>query len=471
MVSVSGQLTKPTMSLAQITQRIKNAIPLSKVHGKEDDYNEQYKDSKNQYWYEQARKKLENKPYSLRMKPLYLFLNGYAFAYHIISILLALATCVGIAYIFGGGSDKLPTGLTVFIAILVGVILAAILVAIEMAKHTLADNIFKSKAKKESVGGISLIAFCFLLFLSIAFSGVGGALISYLTSNKSYSLESQRKLEKATTSKGYDSRLKQLNQVITGLENLSVDKKARKWGLTKKEQKNLEVSKAEKTQIIATKEKSLRFIDDKYDKQIASNGTTTYTIMWLVLSIVTILELVTTYAYYFKYQYLSRTEFEGVTSHILEEHVTGNNPVTSNNAQTGNNRGGANTNKVGEEFVTIRVPKRSYQPEPAADVVGTEVTVVNEVDKPAGFPVGDNYKSVPKKKGSTGKADALYYLTNYYYVARMFDAGYTYKMILEATEGSPGMSTIQKVKQHRSTMLYLGKYDEIMGRIEEDIEG
>ena len=57
----------------------------------------------------------------------------------------------------------------------------------------------------------------------------------------------------------------QLDEIIAALEKLSVDKKARKWGLTKEEQTNLQTSKAEKMQLLAAKEKALGKLSTQHD--------------------------------------------------------------------------------------------------------------------------------------------------------------------------------------------------------------
>ncbi|WP_299452666.1 hypothetical protein [uncultured Microscilla sp.] len=306
--------------MKNLAQKLKKIKKPSEVH-QNDVYSETHRLSKMRANYEKAREELTVQPYSQRMKPLDNFLYGFRSVYHFISVILGLATCALVSLVFVGidtqGNEQFPPWLLILMALLIGGLLVGVLVAVEMAKVTFAKNIFKAKAKRANINTFSIVALAFLVFVSIALSGVGGALLSYKMGDKTQQLGQTLKTGENKVAKQYDQRLVQLNEVIAALEKLSVDKKARKWGLTKEEQTNLQTSKAEKIQLLAAKEKALSKLSTQHDHKLKANQAYTSTTMYVALALITFLELITIYAYSFHYQYLARTENEGVQFNIL----------------------------------------------------------------------------------------------------------------------------------------------------------
>ena len=317
--------------MKNLAEKLKKVKKPSECH-QSDVYSETYHLAKMRANYEKAREALAVQPYSERMKPLDSFLYGFRSVYHFISVILGLATCVLLALVFVGtdfkGNGEFPSWMLILMAILIGGLLVGILVAVELAKVIFAKNVFKAKAKRGRIGNFSIVGLAFLVFVSIALSGVGGALLSYKVGDRSAVLENQFKKGNVNVSKQYDERLKQLNQVIAGLEGLSVDKKSRRWGLTKEEQANLQASKAEKQMIIGKKEAALNKLTNKHTAEIKANKDYTSITMYVALGLITILELITIYAYFFHFQYLARTEQEGVQFDILS-----GNPVEPEKSQ------------------------------------------------------------------------------------------------------------------------------------------
>ncbi|HAS43665.1 MAG TPA: hypothetical protein DCS93_24505 [Microscillaceae bacterium] len=308
--------------MKNLAQKLKKVKKPSECH-QSDVYSETYHLAKMKANYEKAREELAVQPYSQRMKPLDNFLYGFRSVYHFISVILGLATCVLVSLVFVGadldGNGQFPAWMLILMALLIGGLLVGILVAVELAKITFAKNIFKAKAKRGRISNLSIVGLSFLVFVSIALSGVGGALLSFKMGDKTKTLTQDLKTNEQKVAKQYDARLKQLNQVIAGLENLSVDKKARRWGLTKEEQANLQQSKAEKRQILAKKEQKLSSLNTKHTAEIKANKDYTSTTMYVALGLITVLELITIYAYFFHFQYLARTEQEGVQFDILSD--------------------------------------------------------------------------------------------------------------------------------------------------------
>lgn len=308
--------------MKNLAHKLKKIKKPSECH-QTDVYSETYHLSKIRANYEKAREELAVQPYSQRMKPLDSFLFGFRSVYHFVSVILGLATCVLVSLVFVGadisGNEKFPPWMLLLMALLIGALLVGILVAVELAKITFAKNIFKAKAKRERIGNFSIIGLAFLVFVSIGLSGVGGALLSYEVGDKTQELSKNFKTNAQKISKPYDQRLVQLNEMIAGLEKLSVDKNARRWGLTKEEQANLKASKAEKQQILTTKEKAIYKLNTQHAHEVKANQTYTSTTMYVALALITFLELITIYAYFFHYQYLARTENEGVQFNILPD--------------------------------------------------------------------------------------------------------------------------------------------------------
>ena len=315
--------------MKNLAQKLKKVKKPSECH-QSDVYSETYHLAKMRANYEKAREELAVQPYSQRMKPLDNFLYGFRSVYHFISVILGLATCVLVSLVFVGtdldGGGQFPAWMLILMAVLIGGLLVGILVAVELAKITFAKNIFKAKAKRGRIGNFSIIGLAFLVFVSIALSGVGGALLSYKMGDKTKVLTKDLKTNEKKVAKQYDARLKQLNQVIAGLEGLSVDKKARRWGLTKEEQANLKASKAEKQQIMAKKEAALNKLTTQHTAEVKANKDYTSITMYVALGLITVLELITIYAYFFHFQYLARTEQEGVQFDILSDNVASEKP-------------------------------------------------------------------------------------------------------------------------------------------------
>ncbi len=428
-----------------LKDKIKTATSLQDCNEK-DEYTESYQMSKFKATYEKARQELEVQPYAIRMKPLDTFLFGFRSVYHFISVLLGLATCILISLIFvdiDGQSERFPAWLLILMAILIGGVLIGVLVGVELGKVTLAKNIFKAKAKREKVGIFSLVGLSFLVLLSIALSGVGGALLSYKVGDKSQVLNQALKVEEQKIATQFDGRLKQLNQVISSLENLSVDKKVRRWGLKESEQANLDNSKKEKELLILKRDKALNLAKNQHNKATQNNQTYTYQTIYVALALITFLELMTVYAYHFHYQYLTRTESEGVLIEVLpkqqmihqEQHINTLTPaVTTSSTPTAQ----YSDTRIGFKMNYERIDK------------GTD-TVTNSVKQPYSI------------------SDCVDVIEKYYHVAVANDEGLSINQILVKYSGNPKKSTIQKVRTVQRILRTVGKYDEVMESLREKI--
>lgn len=275
---------------------------------------ESHNNDKQRNLYEYAQAELKPVEYSIRAKPIYGFLNCFRLVYHFVSVLLGIATCVLISLLFVGDIEgsTIPPALLACMAVLVGGLLLAILVGVERGKAIAAQNVFKRLARRANVGIMQVFSLSFLVLISIALSAVGSALLSYKMGDKSIEIASTAKANEKKTGKKYNKRLVQLNMVIAGLESLSVDKKARRWGLTKDEKQNLREAKAERKELQAKMEKALSSITATKTAALTENKSSTNITMWVAVCLVLVLELITVFAYYFRYVYLKKTEAEGL---------------------------------------------------------------------------------------------------------------------------------------------------------------
>ncbi|MEM6696764.1 MAG: hypothetical protein AAF599_00105 [Bacteroidota bacterium] len=278
------------------------------------DLEESHKDDKQVNLYQYAQEELKPIEYSKRAKPLYNFLNGFRLTYHFVSVLLGVATCLLISLLFVGDiqSSTIAKPLLVGMSVLIGGVLLLLLVGVEMGKATAAKNIFKAKANRKNISVLQVASFTFLVLVSIALSAVGGALLSYKIGDKSSAIATTAKTQRAKINGKHAQRIAQLSEVIAALEKLSVDKKARKWGLTEAEQNNLKDAKAEKATLEAATERKLKSIEQSTNAQLNENKSSTNITMLVAMVLVTLLEIIAVFAYYFKYAYLSKTAKEGV---------------------------------------------------------------------------------------------------------------------------------------------------------------
>lgn len=434
--------------------------------------------------YESAKEQLVEVPYSQRLKPLNNFLLGFRSVYHFFSVLLGIATCVLASLVFVGmdvnNNQNFPDWLLVLMAVFVGTLLVGILVAVELAKITLAKNIFKAKAKKNRVGNSSIVGLTFFVLVSVGMSGAGGALLSYQVGDKTKQLDKDLKSGEQKIAKQYDKRLLQLNQVIAGLEALSIDKKNRRWGLTKKEQTNLQASKSEKQQILSAKAKSTAKLDGQHKARLGSNQTHTLMTMYIAIGLIIFLELVTIYAYLFHYQYLVKTEGEGEDYGILFENdqVADDQPkkddkphnsfiealLISNNELMGKLIGNmmlfsniSNTNNTGNINNSANTMSENGEKE----------------STPPGFKPTFGGDEVIDKEEGIGFDQCVDVINKYHHVAVDNDNGLSITAIEEKykEEEHPirvGRSTIQKVRTVQRILRKVGKYYEVMSSIEKD---
>lgn len=298
----------------QLLNKIKNARSTSKLTT-QNEYDEQHETSQLKDYYEKAETYMAGKSYLERRMVWYKLGKNFRSFYHPVSVTLALITAVLLAT---RHLDRESLGIiTIVLLSLTLILLLIIFAALEWGKKEKATDVFYKWVHNKPVPMLQWIYLTLFVLASLVVSAVGGALIGDVQTNQTKAIASKKataiRQVKATDQK----RLQQLATIIAGLEAMSVNTKVRRWGLTKKEQANLETSRKEKAAIEQKQSGKIARIEASYQQQTQANNYYRNIGMGIGFFVVLLMELLTIYAYYFHSVFMKRVQTEGKQNEIL----------------------------------------------------------------------------------------------------------------------------------------------------------
>lgn len=324
--------------------------------------------------YNNASSSLQDRPYALQKRAIYKVATVWNIIYHPFSFLLGVGSVLLFATTFSGQrslSDVWSANTTTLINMaLVALGLLLLLIGIEVIKASQANTVFRARAKKQHVSIASKAVLGVVMMSSILVSGIGGMYVSYELGDKSQDLETSLQRAQDSVRLVYTQKIKQNDQVIQGLQRLQINPELRRWGLTKQESEQLRLTQAEKKRLALAQEKSLANIRNKHGQIIKQNVSYTSATMVVVMIIVTLMELLNVWSYYFVWVYRKRVQDEGVQFGflpIIEEEKTP--PVIIKGSATTPSTTAVYDKKRSYDFVTDALP------------VGEEIECNNETCK------------------------------------------------------------------------------------------
>ncbi|EAY30941.1 hypothetical protein [Microscilla marina] len=295
-------------------QKIKKANSTSELNTK-NPYDEKHKSSQYKEYYQKADAYMTGKSYLERRVVWYKLGKSFRLFYHPVSVVLALITAVLLAT---RHLDFKSLGvITTLLLLLTLVCLIIIFGALEWGKKEKATDVFYKRANGNEVPLIQWGYLSLFVISSLVVSAVGGALIgdSQIDQSKAIAAAETQKVQQIK--KKNQPRLTQLSNTIAGLENLSVNAQLRRWGLTVKEQENLEAGKAEKVALEKKQLDEITQVKTKYEAATSTNDHYRTMGMGIGFSLVLLMELLTIYAYYFHSVFMKRVQEEGNEYDIL----------------------------------------------------------------------------------------------------------------------------------------------------------
>lgn len=268
----------------------------------------------------------------------------FAQTYHIISVIFGLATAILAVFLFSGFSfdwEKIHTLEIILrggIALFAFVLMVFILVLIEQGKIFFSKAYFAKTAKKIKTSNFETLGLISLTFFSVVFSTLGGVLIAYKSTNQTEVLSENYQNQILQTQKQFDERIKNNENKVKDLTNLSTNTNARKWGLTENENQNLAFAQTEIKRLELEKQKNIEKLEVQKSKFLLTNQDYTFQAMLVSFFIVLLFELITVFAYFFKYKYLVTVEREAVAlgvSVVEDEFYPKNTQNPSSNPNEG----------------------------------------------------------------------------------------------------------------------------------------
>ncbi|EAY29472.1 hypothetical protein [Microscilla marina] len=324
--------------------------------------------------YSNASSRLQDRPYALQKRVIYKVATVWNIMYHPFSFLLGVGSVLLFATTFSGqrslGDVWSATTTTLVNIALVALGLLLLLISIEVIKASQANTVFRARAKKQHVSIANKAVLGVVMMSSILISGIGGMYVSYELGDKSRDVETSLQRAQDSIRLVYAQKIKQNDQVIQGLQRLQINPELRRWGLTKQESAQLRLAQAEKKRLALAQEKSLANIRNKYGQIIKQNVSYTSATMFVVMIIVTLMELLNVWSYYFVWVYRKRVQDEGVQFGILpvvEEEKTP--PVIVKDSTTTSSTPVVYDKKRSYDFATDALP------------VGDEIECNNETCK------------------------------------------------------------------------------------------
>lgn len=323
--------------------------------------------------YQEAAQSLAPLPYALRKRKLYQAAYWFSLAYHPISFVLSLVTAILLAFIFAGLDTNFwqqstwttNTWLLLMLGALGFALLVMLFIGVEIAKNHYATEVFKYQdLMNNRERHINKIYLTFLVILSIILSGVGGACVSYLTSDQSEIYRTRLQMQKDSLSRKYEPQLKIIEQAIARLLALQTNTQLRRWGLTEQENKQLLHLQQEKAKLNKAYQQALQQCQSTYQEAIIANIDTTHTYVWLAVLVVFLAEILNIRAYQIRYAYLHKVRAEGLGMGYIQLQEHNNIHTNTNmNANTNTNTTVAVVHKKDKASSVLTKPKSFYKKE------------------------------------------------------------------------------------------------------------
>lgn len=264
-----------------------------------------------------SKNRRKKKRYVQRAYPLFRmfsFLKGY----HYLSILLAIAT----AALFSFKGITLQDHWSTYVGRGVICLLCGVLAwAVEEGKKYFLGLKFEEGAKEGYIN-LSLLG---LVLISIVISALGGFMSVEFVTNKTTQLNTEKNIKITSIENQYRPRLQHLDKIISGLEDMSIDSKKRKWGLTKEEQANLVASKNEKNDILKEQESRKASIKTLYNGKVNNTNKNSLMFSLVTAGFVFVFEILLIFSYKFCFLYDQKVQEEGSDIGVFDSDENINN--------------------------------------------------------------------------------------------------------------------------------------------------
>lgn len=319
--------------------------------------------------YTDASNRLRDQPYALQKRALFQTASVWKVVYPPLSFLLGLGSILLFATTLSGERTLYALSeaknSTLANILFVGIGLLFLLVGIEVIKALQASNVFRAQAKKQGVKAVTKVLLGVVMISSILLSGIGGMYVSYELGDKSRGLKTGLQKQVDSIRAVYISKNAQNDKIIQGLQNMQINAKLRRWGLTKEESEQLRLAQAEKKHLALAQERALANTRSQYGKIIKQSVSYTSVTMFMVMVIVALMELLNLWSYYFIWTYRKRVADEGMQFGILPV-VEDKLPVVIKKTTTT------------ESTPTVDDTNRNYDFATDAAAIGAEIKCNNE---------------------------------------------------------------------------------------------
>lgn len=273
-------------------------------------------------YYLEAQKALAPVPYAKKNRTLFVFSKVFATGYHFVSFLLGVATVYLVSKAFYTGEINL---VNVLIATIVGILLIALLIGLEMLKSQSATDLFKSLSKGEPTSKSAKFGLLGTFLLSVGLSAIGGAFLTVEMNDKSKIIQSELVVQSDSIKNVYSSQLEGYELSISSSKE-TLKKHSKGWRANNARE-DLQAATTAKNEIIEKLDNRLAVETERASKNILSNAKEEKETAFIVAFVVFILELITILCYRFKFIYLRNTEREGITFDVITNTTTSQAPA------------------------------------------------------------------------------------------------------------------------------------------------
>ncbi|WP_375561230.1 hypothetical protein ACE193_01365 [Bernardetia sp. OM2101] len=273
-------------------------------------------------YYLEAQKALAPIPYAKKNRNLFIFSKGFAIAYHFVSFVLGIATVFLVSKAFYTGEINI---INVLMATIVGALLIALLIGLEMFKSQSATDLFKSLSKSETASKGAKFGLLITFLLSVGLSAIGGAFLTVEMNDKSKIIQSELITQSDSLKGIYTSQLEGYEMSISSSKE-TLKKYSKGWRANNARE-DLQAATEAKNNLLEKLDNRLAIESEKASKSILNNAKEGKETAFIVAFVVFILELITILCYRFKFIYLRNTEREGITFEVITNTTTSQAPA------------------------------------------------------------------------------------------------------------------------------------------------
>lgn len=266
-------------------------------------------------YFQQAKDEFEPKTYAERNRMTFIICQLTSNFYHVVSVLLGLATAYLISSVGSGVYYAPPDNVVLYIIIAVffGLLITLVLIGTEFLKSTSAIQVFKNLSAGDKVSPSSIVALSACMMISIALSGVGGSFIAKLTSDQASLLKTALTHKTDSLNRYYNDEISLAEDNAKSYHKSNSYQGVITWTKDGSIAKQYAALKQRPNTLKDEHKNSISMLRAEYAGKLTRNSKSSWQNAYIAFAIILFLEVLTLFCYRYRFIYQANTYQEGLS--------------------------------------------------------------------------------------------------------------------------------------------------------------